>query len=75
MISRLSSFSGPLGSFFSGGVEGTQLNLKLYLDSLDYDFYGNSFTFDPVNSSGVTFSSNSVTSDGGGGWATYTRSV
>ena len=75
MISRLSSFSGPLGSFFSGGVEGTQLNLKLYLDSLDYDFYGKSFTFDPVNSSGVTFSSNSVTSDGGGGWATYTRSV
>ena len=75
MISRLSSFSGPLGSFFSGGVEGTQLNLKLYLDSLDYDFYGKTFSFDSVNSSGVTFSSDSVTSDGGGGWATYTRSV
>ena len=72
MISRLSSFSGPLSSFFSGG---TQLNLKLHLDSLDYDFYAKTFTFDPVNSSGVTFSSNSVTSDGGGGWATYTRSV
>ena len=73
MISRLSSFSGPFSSFFSPNVD--SLNLKLYLDSLDYDLYGKSFTFDPVNSSGVTFSSNSVTSDGGGGWATYTRSV
>ena len=75
MIGRLSSFSGPLSSFFSPNVAPSNLNLKLYLDSLDYDFYGKSFTFDPVNSSGVTFSSNSVTSDGGGGWATYTRSV
>jgi hypothetical protein len=75
MISRLSSFSGPLSSFFSPNVTPSNLNLKLYLDSLDYDFYAKSFTFDPVNSSGVTFSSNSVTSDGGGGWATYTRSV
>ena len=75
MIGRLSSFSGPLSSFFSPNVVASSLNLKLYLDSLDYDFYGKSFTFDPVNSSGVTFSSNSVTSDGGGGWATYTRSV
>ena len=73
MISRLSSFSGPLSSFFS--IDPSNLNLKLHLDSLDYDFYAKTFTFDPVNSSGVTFSSNSVTSDGGGGWATYTRSV
>jgi hypothetical protein len=73
MISRLSSFSGPFSSFFSPNVD--SLNLKLYLDSLDYDLYGKSFTFDAVNSSGVTFSSNSVTSDGGGGWATYARSV
>ena len=76
MISRISSFSGPLSSFFSPNDNiQSNLNLKLYLDSLDYDFYGKSFTFDPVNSSGVTFSSNSVTSDGGGGWATYARSV
>lgn len=75
MIGRLSSFSGPLSSFFSPNVATSNLNLKLYLDSLDYDFYGKTFSFDSVNSSGVTFSSNSVTSDGGGGWATYTRSV
>jgi hypothetical protein len=75
MISRLSSFSGPFGSFFSPNVDSPNLNLKLYLDSLNYNIYGNSFTFDPVSSSGVTFSANSVTSDGGGGWATYARSV
>ena len=75
MISRLSSFSGPFGSFFSPNVDSPNLNLKLYLDSLNYNIYGNSFTFDPVSSSGVTFSANSVTSDGGGGWATYVRSV
>jgi hypothetical protein len=75
MISRLSSFSGPFGSFFSPDVDSPNLNLKLYLDSLEYDFYRKTFTFDPVNSSGVTFSANSVTSDGGGGWATYARSV
>ena len=74
MISRLSNFSGPLGGFFSGGG-GTQLNLLLSLDSLNYDIYGKSFTFDPSNSSGVTYSSNTVTSDGGGGWATYIGSV
>jgi len=74
MISRLSSFSGPLSSFFSPNVA-SSLNLKLYLDSLEYDLYGKSFTFDPVNSSGVTYSTNSVTSNGGGGWATYARSV
>jgi hypothetical protein len=73
MISRLSSFSGPFGSFFSPDIDSP--NLKLYLDSLEYDFYRKTFTFDPVNSSGVTFSANSVTSDGGGGWATYARSV
>ena len=74
MISRLSNFTGPLGGFFSG-VGGPQLNLLLSLDSFNYDSYGKSFTFDPVNSSGVTFSSDSVTSDGGGGWATYIGSV
>ena len=68
MISRLSSFSGPLSSFFSPNVVASSLNLKLYLDSLDYDFYGKSFTFDPVNSTGVTYSVNSVTSQNGGGW-------
>jgi hypothetical protein len=68
MISRLSNFSGPLGSFFSGGGGGTQLNLLLNLDSLNYNFYGKSFSFDPVESIGVTFSSNSVTSQTGGGW-------
>ena len=71
MLNRLSSFSGPL-SPFSNNVS---FNLKLYLDSLNYDFYGKLFTFDSANSSGVTFSSNSVTSNGGGGWETYTRSV
>jgi hypothetical protein len=75
MISRLSSFSGPFGSFFSPNVDSPNLNLKLYLDSLNYNIYGNSFSFDPVNSSGVTYSSDSVISDGGGGWATYTRSL
>lgn len=73
MISRLSNFVGPLGSFFSGGV--AQPNLLLSLDSFDYDLYFKLFSFDPDNSSGVTFSSNTVTSDGGGGWATYTRSI
>jgi hypothetical protein len=73
MISRLSSFSGPFGSFFSSGS--SQLNLLLSLDSFDYDLYFKLFSFDPVNSSGVTYSSDSVTSDGGGGWATYTRSL
>jgi len=67
MISRLSSFSGPFGSFFSPNVA-SSLNLKLNLDSLNYDFYRKTFTFDPVASSGVTFSSNSVTSQTGGGW-------
>ena len=75
MISRLSNFSGPLGGFFSGGGGGTQLNLLLSLDSLNYNPYGKLFTFDPSNSSGVTYSSNTVTSDGGGGWATYVGSV
>jgi hypothetical protein len=73
MISRLSSFSGPLSSFFSSG--GSQPNLLLSLDSFDYDLYFKLFSFDPVNSSGVTYSANSVTSEGGGGWATYTRSL
>ena len=73
MFSKLSNFSGPLSSFISNN--NNNINLKLNLDSLNYNLYGNLFTFDPVNSSGVTFSSNSVTSDGGGGWATYTRSV
>ena len=71
MLNRLSSFSGPL-SPFSNNVS---FNLKLYLDSLNYDFYGKLFTIDSANSSGVTFSSNSVTSNGGDGWETYTRSV
>ena len=65
MYSRLSNFSGPF-SLFSSNVN--NINLKLNLDSLNYDFYGKSFTFDPVASSGVTFSSNSVTSQTGGGW-------
>jgi len=67
MYSRLSNFSGPFSPFISR-VNNNNLNLKLYLDSLNYDFYGKSFTFDPVDSSGVTFSSNSVTSQTGGGW-------
>lgn len=71
MLNRLSSFSGPL-SPFSNNVS---FNLKLYLDSLNYDFYGKLFTIDSANSSGVNFSSNSVTSNGGDGWETYTRSV
>ena len=75
MFSRLSNFSGPLSRFSSGSlVEEAQLNLLLSLDSFDYDLYFKLFSFDPVNSSGVTYSSDSVTSDGGGGWATYTRS-
>jgi len=75
MFSRLSNFSGPLGRFSSGSlVEEVQPNLLLSLDSFDYDLYFKLFSFDPVNSSGVTFSSNTVTSDGGGGWATYVRS-
>jgi len=67
MLSRLSSFSGPLSSVFSSSGE-LPNSLILSLDSLDYDFYGKTFSFDPVNSSGVTFSSNSVTSQTGGGW-------
>lgn len=67
MLSRLSSFSGPLSSVFSSSGE-PPISLILSLDSLDYDFYGKLFTFDSVNSSGVTFSSNSVTSLNGGGW-------
>jgi len=74
MLSRLSSFSGPLSSIFSSSGE-PPISLILSLDSLDYDFYGKTFSFDSVNSSGVTFSSDSVTSDGGGGWATYIGSV
>jgi hypothetical protein len=74
MLSRLSSFSGPLSSVFSSSGE-PPISLILSLDSLDYDFYGKTFSFDSVNSSGVTFSSDSVTSDGGGGWATYIGSV
>jgi hypothetical protein len=72
MISRLSNFTGPLGSFFSGGAP--QPNPLLSLDSFNYDLYFKLFSFDPDNSSGVTFSSNTVTSEGGGGWATYVRS-
>jgi hypothetical protein len=71
MLNRLSSFSGPL-SPFSNNVS---FNLKLYLDSLNYDFYGKLFTFDSANSSGVYFVRNGVYSYGGGGWETYTRSV
>jgi len=67
MLSRLSSFSGPLSSVFSSSGE-PPISLILSLDSLDYDFYGKLFTFDSVDSSGVTFSSNSVTSLNGGGW-------
>jgi hypothetical protein len=67
MLSRISSFSGPLSSIFSSSGELTT-SLILSLDSLDYDFYGKTFSFDSVNSSGVTFSSNSVTSTIGGGW-------
>jgi hypothetical protein len=75
MLSRFSNFVGPLSQFFSGGG-GAELNLLLSLDSLNYDLYGKLFTFDPSNSSGVTYSSNSVTSiEGGGGWATYIGSV
>jgi hypothetical protein len=73
MISRLSNFTGPLGGFFSGGF--VEPNLLLSLDSFDYDLYFKLFSFDPDNSSGVTYSSDSVTSDGGGGWATYIGSV
>ena len=65
MIGRLSSFSGPLSKLFTGVFPDS---LILSLDSLDYDFYGKTFTFDSVNSSGVTYSSNSVTSQTGGGW-------
>jgi len=67
MLSRLSSFSGPLSSVFSSSRE-ILTGLILSLDSLDYDFYGKLFTFDSVASSGVTYSSNSVTSQTGGGW-------
>jgi hypothetical protein len=67
MFSRLSNFSGPL-SLFSGISNNNNINLKLYLDSLEYDFYGKSFSFDSVDSIGVTYSSNSVTSQTGGGW-------
>ena len=75
MFSRLSNFSGPLSRFSSGGLgEEAQPNLLLSLDSFDYDLYFKLFSFDTDNSSGVTFSSNSVTSEGGGGWATYVRS-
>ena len=74
MISRLSNFAGPLGGFFSGGG-GTQLNLLLNLDSINYDLYGKSFTFDPVDNYGVTFSSNTVTALIGEGWNPYARSV
>lgn len=75
MISRLSNFVGPLGGFFSGGGGGTQLNLLLNLDSINYDLYGKSFTFDPVNNYGVTFSSNTVTALISEGWNPYARSV
>ena len=74
MFSRLSNFSGPLSRFSSGGSGEEQPNLLLSLDSFDYDLYGKTFTFDEANSSGVTFSSNTVTSEGGGGWGTYVRS-
>jgi hypothetical protein len=71
MISKFSNFAGPISSIFSGAKS----KLLFYLDSINYNFYNSSFTFDSGDSFGVTFSSNSVTSDGGGGWATYTRSV
>jgi hypothetical protein len=63
MFSKLSNFSGPLSPFNSVNTK-----LLLSLDSFYHNIYGNSFTFDPVASSGVTFSSNSVTSQNGGGW-------
>jgi hypothetical protein len=67
MFSKLSNFSGPLSSFISK-INNNNINLKLNLDSLSYDFYRKTFTFDSNASSGVTFSSNSVTSQTGGGW-------
>jgi len=72
MISRISNFVGPLGSFFSGG---TQPNLLLSLDSYNYDLYKKSFTFDSGDSFGVTLGTNSVTSDVGGWHQTRATSV
>ena len=68
MFSKLSNFSGPLSSFISK-INNNNVNLKLNLDSVSYDFYRKTFTFDSNASSGVTFSSNSVTSQNGGGWS------
>ena len=64
MFSKLSNFSGPLSPF--NNVINTKLLLSL--DSNNYSLYNKSFSFDPVDSIGVTFSSNSVTSQAGGGW-------
>jgi hypothetical protein len=64
MFSKLSNFSGPLSSFYN--TIGTRLLLSL--DSNYYNLYKKSFSFDQIDSSGVTFSSNSVTSQTGGGW-------
>lgn len=65
MLSRLSSFAGPFSMF---SKRNKNINLKLNLDSLNYYFYKKSFSFDSVNSIGVTWSSNSITSQNGGGW-------
>lgn len=65
MLSRLSSFAGPFSMF---SKRNKNINLKLNLDSLNYYPYKKSFSFDGVNSIGVTWSSNSITSENGGGW-------
>jgi hypothetical protein len=65
MLSRLSSFAGPFSMF---SKRNKNINLKLNLDSLNYYLYKKSFSFDGVNSIGVTWSSNSITSQNGGGW-------
>ena len=67
MFSKLSNFSGPLSSF-NNVINVVNTRLLLSLDSNNYSLYNKSFSFDPVDSIGVTFSSNSVTSQTGGGW-------
>jgi len=73
MFSKFSNFSGPFSAF----SHGTPTKLLLSLDSYFYDpyIYSTTFTFDDLNSYGVTYSSNSATSIGSGGWVTYIRSV
>lgn len=67
MFSKFSNISGPISSFSHGYPS----KLLISLDSLYYNLYNTEYTVNPDNS-GVTYSSNSITStNAGGGWTSH----